>query len=200
MAPLMSSPSTNWRHISFMARATAVRITGSPSRLMAARRWRTGPGCASSSTRPVSISAHVEALTMVEVEWPRWWPQSEGAILSSISASIVSASGTRSSASARHINATPSSVDRPYSARKTSIRPGAVVLRIARTSPDAVSLIALRSCVSSEAVFMSAASTSLASAYVPVSMRARREEEGADAIRMLHEMVLASIFEAVRAC
>ena len=33
-------------------------------------------------------------------------------------------SGTRSSASARHISATPSSVDRPYSARKTSIRPG----------------------------------------------------------------------------
>ena len=133
IAAVMSSPSTNCRPISFMARETAVRITGSPSRLMAARRWRTGPGCSSSSTRPVSISAQVEAFTRLDVECPRCRPQSDGAILSSMSASMVSASGTRSSASAKHISATPSSVDNPYSARKTSISPGAVVPRMART-------------------------------------------------------------------
>jgi Lrp/AsnC family leucine-responsive transcriptional regulator len=37
---------------------------------------------------------------------------------------MVSASGTRNSASARHIRATPSLVDSPYSPRNCSIRPG----------------------------------------------------------------------------
>ncbi len=68
------------------------------------------PPSASSSTLPVSISAQVEAFTRLEADLPKWRPQSDGAILSSINASIVSASGTRSSASARHISAMPSSV------------------------------------------------------------------------------------------
>ena len=116
--------------ISFIARVTALRITGSPRRRSAARRWPTTPGSRSSSTLPVSISAQVDAFTRLEAERPRWRPQSAGAILSSISASIVGASGTRSSASARHISAMPSSVDRPYSARNTSIKPGLAEPRI----------------------------------------------------------------------
>ena len=122
-----------------MARATAARITGSPSRLTAPRSEPATPGPASSSTRPVSISAQVEALTRLDADRPRWRPQSEGAILSSISASIVGASGTRSKASARHISATPSSVESPYSARNTSIRPGFAEARIraTRSAPEA---------------------------------------------------------------
>ncbi|OIQ73661.1 hypothetical protein GALL_447020 [mine drainage metagenome] len=129
----MVSPSTNCRPISFIARATAVRITGSPSRFTALRRCPTMPGSRSSSTLPVSIKAQVEAFTRLDADRPRCRPQSLGAILSSISASIVSASGTRKSASARHINAMPSSVESPYSARKTSISPGFTLARIFRT-------------------------------------------------------------------
>ena len=81
------------------------------------------PG-SSSSTRPVISSPQVAALTRLEVERPRCAPQFDGSILSAISSSIVSASGTRSSASARHISPTPSSDDRPYSARKASITVG----------------------------------------------------------------------------
>ena len=77
----------------------------------------------SSSTFPVTNKAHVDALTNDECDCPRCLPHSLGAILSSISASIVSSSGTRSNASARHISATPSSVERPYSLRNNSIMP-----------------------------------------------------------------------------
>ena len=67
----------------------------------------------SSSTRPVSMSAQVEALTKIELDSPECADQSCGAILSWIRSSMVCVSGTRSSASARHISATPSLVDRP---------------------------------------------------------------------------------------
>ena len=46
---------------------------------------------------------------------------------------MVVASGTRRSASARHIRAMPSSVDRPYSARNTSINPGFTEARMRAT-------------------------------------------------------------------
>ncbi len=166
----MVSPSTNWRPISFIARDTAVRITGSPSRFTAARRWPTTPGSRSSSTRPVSISAQVEALTSGEVDCPMWRDQSEGAILSSISASIVSASGTRSSASARHISAMPSSVDNPYSARKTSIRPGLTSARIRRTSEAPRLTIRVRAAASSAAASIRLCSSGPSGARVPVSI------------------------------
>ena len=122
-----------------------MRITGSPKRLTALRKCRARPGFSSSKTRPVSIKAQVDALTSEEAECPRCLPQSEGAILSSINSSMVSASGTRKSASARHINAMPSSVDRPYSARKTSINPGSELPRILRTSSAAPALMRARS-------------------------------------------------------
>ena len=60
---------------------------------------------------------------------PRWSAHSPEAIFSAISASAVSASGTRSSASARHISASPSGFDRPNSSRKLSITPCAPRLR-----------------------------------------------------------------------
>ena len=76
-----------------------------------------------SMTRPVSISAQTLALTNGLSEWPLWLAQSPERIFSAIRASWVSASGTRSSASARHISATPSWLDRPNSARKASSVP-----------------------------------------------------------------------------
>ena len=170
IAASMVSPSTNWRPISFMARPTAVRITGSPSRLTAARRWPTTPGSRSSSTLPVSIKAQVEAFTRLEADLPRWRPQSEGAILSSISASIVSASGTRSNASAKHISAMPSSVERPYSARKTSISPGLVELRIWRTSSAPPAVIRARAAASRPASAIRACTSVASSRRLPVSI------------------------------
>ena len=137
-------PRTNWRPISRIARVTAVRITGSPRRRTAPRRVPARPGLLSSSTRPVSISAQVEALTRLEELSPRWRPQSEGAILSSISASMVARSGTRSIASARHIRATPSRVDRPYSASISSIIVGLDSARMRRIRLAARSLIRAR--------------------------------------------------------
>jgi hypothetical protein len=101
------------------------------------------PPSPSSSTRPVSISAHVEALTKIEDE-PECEDQSCGAILSRIRSSIVSESGTRSSASARHISATPSRVESPYSDRKISISSGLAAPRTASTSPAAQFEIAAR--------------------------------------------------------
>ena len=161
----MVSPRTNCAPISFMARPTAVRITGSPRRFMALRRWPAGPGRFSGSrTLPVSIRAQVEALTSGEVERPMCLPQFEGAILSSISASMVSASGTRSRASARHISAMPSSVERPYSARKTSIMPGLVLPRIWVTRLAARSPISPRSAGESAACSRSFATVAASSA------------------------------------
>ena len=109
----MVRPSTNCSPISRIAAATALRMTGSPSRRTMARSVPSMPPSPSSSTRPVSISAQVEALTKIELEPPECADQSCGAILSAMRSSIVSASGTRSSASARHISATPSLVERP---------------------------------------------------------------------------------------
>ncbi len=95
------------------------------------------PGLCSSRTFPVRTNAQVDAFTSGDVECPKWLLQSEAAILSSMSASIVAGSGTRSRASARHMSATPSSVDNPYSAKKTSIRPAFLVDRISFTKVSA---------------------------------------------------------------
>ncbi len=116
-------------------------MTGSPIRLIALRKTPATDRSVS-STLPVKNSAQVEAFTNGECAAPRCLPQSEGAILSSISVSIVSASGTRNKASARHINATPSSVLRLYSARKTSIKAGRASLR--RWSTNVVATASMR--------------------------------------------------------
>ena len=117
-----------------MACPTAVRTTGSPRRFTTPWMALTTPTSSSgASTLPVSIRAQVEALTSDELDWPRWEPQRPGVILSSIRASTVSASGTRKSASARHMSATPSLVERPYSPRKLSIMVGSEESRTVRT-------------------------------------------------------------------
>ena len=115
----------NWPARMRIAAVTACRHTGSLDR--ATKRRRTAPRSPSPgpmrsrrNSRPVSISAQVEALTNSDPECPRCRSQSAAAILSRISLSTVSASGMRNSASARHIRATPSCEDRAYSCRKAS--------------------------------------------------------------------------------
>ena len=60
---------------------------------------------------PVISRPQVAALTNGDGDWPTWARHSPPPILSAISASRVAASGMRSSASARHISATPSWLD-----------------------------------------------------------------------------------------
>ena len=140
----MDCPSTNCCPISRITRATAWRITGSPIRLIALRNTPAKPLSGVSRTRPVTNKAHVDAL--IKFEWlsPKCLPHSEGAILSSISASMVVESGTLKSASARHISATPSSEERPYSPKNSSIIEGAASFLRFSTIMDACTAIALQ--------------------------------------------------------
>ena len=73
----------------------------------------------------MTTSPQVAALTNSDGLWPTCERQSPAAILSRISASRVARSGMRSSASARHISATPSWVESEYSRMRPSTRPGA---------------------------------------------------------------------------
>ena len=84
------------------------------------------------------MRAQVEAFTSDEGDFPRCSAQLAPAILSSMSSSTVPASGTRSSASARHIRAMPSVVESPYWPRKTSINPGCASPRMSSISNSAL--------------------------------------------------------------
>ena len=99
-----------------MARAMPARAAPSPSR-------DTRPANQPSASRvmcsdrertlPVRISAQVEALTKKESDAPACSVQLPSASLSARSSSAVRGSGTRSSDSARHMRAMPSSLERP---------------------------------------------------------------------------------------
>ena len=119
----MVRPKTYWPPIIFMACITAVRITGSP--MVAVRRLSQLSVCwvisASRLTSwPVSIRPQVEALTNKDSDLPLWAPQLPPRIFSAIRRSAVRASGTRNRASARHIRATPSALERPNSSKNAS--------------------------------------------------------------------------------
>ena len=116
-------PSTKCRPSTRIAWSSAWRRTGSPRRCSS--RVSHAPGSASCSrfartTRPVSISPQVDALTRSEPLRPRWRDHSPALSLSRISRSAVSASGIRSNASARHISMMPSRVLSWYSCRNAS--------------------------------------------------------------------------------
>ncbi len=127
-------PRTNCPPMMRIAVSIACRITGSPERCTSRPKIvdqsRSPPS--SFTTWPVSISANVDAFTNSDDDCPRCLFQFAEPILSLISLSCVSASGTRNSASARHIKTTPSSVDSAYSCRNASSPPR---LRCARTRP-----------------------------------------------------------------
>ena len=128
-------PATNCSPIRRMAMLTPVRIKGSPPRPI--RRTSADDRLCSllvAVSRPVSIKPQVAAFTNSDGLWPRWARQSPPPILSRISASRVSSSGMRSSASARHISATPSWLDSAYSWISPSTPPDGVFSRSASTS------------------------------------------------------------------
>ncbi len=115
--------------------------------------------------RPVSISAKVEALTNIESDLARWLSQFAPPILSLISRSAVSASGTRSSASARHISATPSAPESEYSCMKASTPPPrAPSARMRVTSRRAKASMAAASAGENRACAMRSATTAFSSA------------------------------------
>ena len=132
-----------------MAWRRAWRMKGSPERATSRLRMPAGPeplSSASRTRRPVSIRPKVEALTNRLSEAPRCFSQCPSAIFSAISASAVSLSGMRSSASARHIRMMPSSEVSPYSCMKASTPPCWWRLaRAARTSRPASSAMRGRS-------------------------------------------------------
>ena len=117
--PIASSivrPVTNCSPMRRMATSTPARMIGSPLRAM--RRVSAADRLCSLvvvTSLPVSTRPQVAALTNSDGLWPTCARQSPGESLSRISASRVAASGMRSSASARHISATPSWLDSEYS-------------------------------------------------------------------------------------
>jgi len=123
-ASAIVSPVTNCSPISRIARSTLFLISGSPPlpTMRASELERLDSLCVATSL-PVSSSAQVAALTNSDGLRPRCschWPV---LTLSRISASRVAGSGIRSSASARHISATPSCDDSEYSWSKPCTSP-----------------------------------------------------------------------------
>ena len=120
-----------------MASRTPWRTAGAPTRRTTARSTPDGvsPGPMSRVETP---KPQVAALTS-QVSEP--FDQSDRPILSAMSASCVAASGTRSSASAIAISASPSLVDSPYSRRKSSSEP----TPLDRARIPSMSLVAVRS-------------------------------------------------------
>ncbi len=127
-------PVTNCSPIIRIAMSTPRRITGSPPRAISRVRAAESPASLLVATSlPVTTSPHVAALTNSDGDWPRWACQSPVPILSRISASRVGMSGMRSSASARHISATPSWLDSAYSRISPSTVPRVPLARRAST-------------------------------------------------------------------
>jgi hypothetical protein len=119
-------PSTKLSPRMRIAWRSACRITGSPDRPTTRLSTAAGPeplSWPSRTTPPVIIRPKVEALTSRLSERPKCLSHCPLPIFSAISASTVSLSGMRSSASARHMRMTPSSEESPYSAMKASMPP-----------------------------------------------------------------------------
>ncbi len=119
----MVRPITNCLLIIRMALSTAFLTTASLLRLTNFSKALVNVFSAFSGvkTLPVSIKAQVVAFTKNDSLCPRCAPQSPPANLSLIKLSMVALSGTRNNASARHIKAIPSSLDKAYSVKKESI-------------------------------------------------------------------------------
>ena len=164
----MVRPSTKLSPRMRMAWRSAWRMSGSPERAISRLRVAAGPEPFSSpslTTRPVSIRPKVEALTRRLSEAPRCFSQRPPPIFSAISRSAVSASGMRSSASARHIRMMPSSEESAYWCMKASTPPCSWRLaRAAVTRRDARSATSRRSWGVAFALLPSLATSSTSSA------------------------------------
>ncbi len=114
----MSVSSTNCVPMIFIASRIAARIAGSPARPTVWRSMRQADSASCSRSRttlPVSSRPQAEAFTNSDWLLPTCERQSPLPSLSRIRRSAVTLSGTRSSASARHISTTPSRLDSEYS-------------------------------------------------------------------------------------
>ena len=112
----MSRPVTNCSPSIRMARSMPLRIRGSPPRATSRVSADDRPSSLLVDTsRPVISRPQVAALTNSEGLLPMCERQSPSDSLSRISRSAVALSGTRSKASARHIRATPSWLERENS-------------------------------------------------------------------------------------
>src|SRR5690606_17243274 len=123
-ASSMVCPVTNCSPIMRMAMSTPLRTNGSPPLATSRPRAADMPAslCVDTSL-PVSIRPQAAALTNSEGALPRCSFQFPSRILSRIRASRVAASGIRSSASARHMSATPSWDDNENSCSSPCTRP-----------------------------------------------------------------------------
>ena len=126
-------PVTNCLPSIRIAASTPARISGAPP--LPNRRLKL-PDKASSFglscvSLPVISKPHAAAFTNMDGLRPKWRFQSPSASLSWISLSRVSLSGMRNRASARHISATPSSLDSVNSCMSASTP--LALLRSART-------------------------------------------------------------------
>ncbi len=131
----MVCPVTNCSPIIRIAMSTPRRTTGSPPRAISrVSAWASPASSAVPVSLPVTTRPQVAALTNSDGEWPTCARQSPPPILSRISASRVARSGMRSSASARHISATPSWLDSAYSRTSPSTAPRVPFARSACTS------------------------------------------------------------------
>ncbi|MEY9337404.1 hypothetical protein ABIF32_001498 [Bradyrhizobium elkanii] len=127
----MVSPSTKWLPISRIACRVAARTAGAPSRFVSRPIVPCGvsPGWITRADMP---SAQAEALTRNALDLVSWLTKSPWPSLSSMNWSAVRASGTRSSASASTISASPSLVDSANSRSMSSTPPsGSSLARIA---------------------------------------------------------------------
>ncbi|SCV64374.1 hypothetical protein ANAPH1_00584 [Anaplasma phagocytophilum] len=121
-ASSMSRPMTKCLPRIHIAWRAAFLIMGSPiffRRLLSTLYHR--ESSTSLSTRAPTHNAKVDALTNIEEELPICFFQVVPAILSLIISSMVHSSGILNKDSAKHIKATPSSLERPYSCIKASM-------------------------------------------------------------------------------
>ena len=127
-------PSTNWRPSSWIARTVAATTVLAPRRCSRPARW---PVASSPGSIFFDSSMACAARWLISAwSWPSWVCAAKSArpSWSAVSASAVSVSGTRSSASARRISARPSALEIGYSRSSDSIaQNGAGCLRTVST-------------------------------------------------------------------
>ena len=173
-ASSMVWPQTNCSPSSRIARSTPSRIRGSPPRPISLVSAAERPASlVVPVSLPVTTRPQVAAFTNGDGLWPRCAAQSPGAILSRMSRSRVGASGMRSSASARHMSATPSVLDSEYSRIKASMPPPRDLPRIAVTSWRATLSASARVSPGSVATPINSAMQSGSGRRVASVMRAR---------------------------
>ena len=159
--------------------STPLRISGSPLRPTTRRNAAPRPDslCVATSL-PVSSRPQAAALTNSEGLAPTWACQSPLPILSRMSASRVAASGMRSSASARHISATPSCDDNANSCSRPCTSPARPAERLRSRKPCAsrrASACEATRCGSSMCTWVSSAGRASGSARRQAMLMASRK-------------------------